>query len=237
MKKYYCKEENCNNEISKWNHNYGMGFCRSCAHKDDRNPMSKEEYRNKLKGKNSSNWKGGWNHFCLDCGKKIDFNALRCKRHAKIYQYLIKPETHPFLGKHHTKSSLKKISKASKSIWKNLDYRDKAIKAQRKSMQIYPNKPEKIVKKLLAKISKDYKYTGNGSFVIDGFNPDFTNINSQKKLIEIYGTYWHKRPEVIKRDIRRIRSYKKHGYKTLIIWEHELKNIDKVIKRIERFIK
>ena len=113
--------------------------------------------------------------------------------------------------------------------------RNKTIKAQRKGMQIYPNKPEKIVKKLLSELSKDYKYVGNGSFIIDGFNPDFINKHDNK-IIEIYGTYWHKRPEVIKRDVRRIKSYNKYGYKTLIIWENELNQIDKLHKKLERFL-
>lgn len=231
MKKYYCKENNCKNEISKWNFSYGLGFCRSCSKLGTRNHFYGTNQSGSLNGK----WKGGWKHFCVDCGIKIDFNAIRCQKHAKIEQYK-NPENHPMQGKHHTKSSLKKMSESSKNMWNEEGNRDRLIKAQRKGMKIYPNKPEKIVKKLLSKISKDYKYVGDGSLIIDGFNPDFTNINGQKKLIELYGTYWHKRPEVIERDKRRIRSYKKYGYKTLIIWEHELKNIDKTIKKIERFI-
>jgi G:T-mismatch repair DNA endonuclease (very short patch repair protein) len=227
MKK--CKD--CKIEI--WD---GSIRCKSCARKyqykinPDSNPM-----KGKI-GKNHPSFKGGWKHYCIDCDKKIDFNAKRCNHHARLYQYKIKPETHPFLGKHHTESSLKKIGKTIKNLWKKLENRDRFIKAQRKGMQIYPNKPEKIVNKLLSKISKDYKYTGNGSFIIEGFNPDFMNINGKKKIIELYGTYWHKRLEVMKRDVRRIRSYKKYGYKTLIIWEHELKDLTKLCKKLESFV-
>lgn len=227
MKKYYCKD--CKKEI--W---CGSIRCKSCARKyqykinPNSNPM-----KNKF-GKQHPTFKGGWKHFCLDCGKKIDFNAVRCQKHAKIEEYK-NPENHPMKGKHHTESSLKKMSITIKNIWKNTIYRNKTIKSQRKGMQIYPNKPEKIVKKLLSKLSKDYKYVGNGSFIIDGFNPDFIN-KSDNKIIEIYGTYWHKRPEVIKRDVRRIKSYNKYGYKTLIIWEHELNQIDKLHKKLERFL-
>jgi len=231
MIKHYCKEKNCKNEISEWNFKYGLGFCRSCAHSGSKNHF----FGTNQTGDNSGKWKGGWKHFCKDCGKKIDFNAVRCRHHARIEEYK-NPEKHPMKGKHHTKSSLKKISKAIKKLWKIEGNRDKFIKSQRKGMQIYPNKPEKLVKKLLNTISKDYKYVGNGSFIIDGFNPDFANINGKKKLIELFGTYWHKRPEVINRDIRRIRSYKKYGYKTLIIWEHELNNLNKLRKKLERFI-
>ena len=44
-----------------------------------------------------------------------------------------------------------------------------------------------------------------------------------------------KRPEVIERDKRRLTTYKEYGYKTLIIWEHELKNTDRIINKILKF--
>jgi G:T-mismatch repair DNA endonuclease (very short patch repair protein) len=228
MKKYYCKD--CKTEI--W---CGSIRCKSCARKEQYRLHPETNPFFGMKGETNYNFKGGWKHYCIDCGKKIDFNAVRCQKHAKIEEY--KDESkHPFYGKHHSKSSLKKISKSSKKMWKKEGNRDRLIKAQRKGMKIYPNKPEKLLKKLLSKISKDYKYVGNRSFIIDGFNPDFVNINGQKKIIELFGTYWHKRPGVIKRDRRRIKSYKKLGYKTLIVWEHELKTINKLRKKLERFI-
>ena len=51
----------------------------------------------------------------------------------------------------------------------------------------------------------------------------------------MFGDYWHNKSEVIKRDKSRIITYKKYVYKTLIIWEHELKNLDKVKNRILEF--
>jgi len=229
MTKYYCKD--CGKEIY-----YGSIRCKSCSRKYQYKirPESNPQYGKK--GKLSTRWDGGWKHYCLDCGKKIDFDAKRCKKHARIYQYKHHPESHPFKGKHHDKDTLIKISKSSKKMWNIEGNRTRIIKAQRKGMQIYPNKPEKIIKKLLNKLSKDYKYVGNGSFIIEGFNPDFMNINGKKKLIEIFGSYWHKRPEVIERDRRRIRAYKKYGYDSLIIWEHELKNTNRLTHKLERFI-
>ena len=52
----------------------------------------------------------------------------------------------------------------------------------------------------------------------------------------MYGDYWHNRPEVIKRDKKRIKVYKKYGYKTLVIWEKELKCLDKLIIKIRKYI-
>ena len=53
----------------------------------------------------------------------------------------------------------------------------------------------------------------------------------------MYGNFWHNRPDAIKRDKRRLIAYKKYGYKTLIIWEHELKDLNKVKEKVLEFNK
>jgi very-short-patch-repair endonuclease len=222
--KPHCKD--CGKEI--W---YDSIRCKSCARKEQYRLHPETNNLYGKKGKLSATWKGGWKHFCIDCGIKIDFDAIRCKHHARIEQYK-NQENHPFFGKHHNEDSLKKISKSIKKLWKHEGNRNRFIKAQRKGMRIYPNKPEKVLMKLLP---KSFKYVGNGSLIINGFNPDFIDVKNHQ-IIELYGTYWHKRPEVIKRDKRRRVSYKKLGYKLLIIWEQELKNLDKLRKKLERFL-
>ena len=54
---------------------------------------------------------------------------------------------------------------------------------------------------------------------------------NQKKLIELYGDYWHKgeNPEIKKN------YFKKFGFDTLIIWERELSNLDKLSKTVIEF--
>ena len=100
-----------------------------------------------------------------------------------------------------------------------------------------PNKPEKIIIKLLNDLSfKNYKYAGNGTCWITNFNPDFID-KKNKKIIELFGTYWHNLQTAQNRDILRLKAYKKYGYKTLIIWEHELKDIPKVITKLIKFNK
>ena len=58
------------------------------------------------------------------------------------------------------------------------------------------------------------------------------NVNGKKLLIELYGDYWHKGQD----PQDRINLFKRYGWDTLVIWEHELKNINKVEFRIHRFI-
>lgn len=140
-------------------------------------------------------------------------------------------------GKHQTKVAKEKIGKANRKIqqklWQNKKYVNRIMKARLKALNIKPNKPEKMLNKLLQKIlPKEYKYVGNWKFVVGRYNPDFININRQKKIIELYGDYWHNRPDYKKRDKLRIKAYKKYGYQVLIIWQHELKNLDKVTAKI-----
>lgn len=161
------------------------------------------------------NYKGGFSH-CIDCGK----------------------QTHSWVAKR-CASCASKIK--ARNNWKNKKYRNKIIKVlllnqQKviKSIHIKPNKPEKILIKLLNKTN--FRYVGNGKIMINRFNPDFID-KKQKLIIELFGDYWHNLPGYKERDMRKLKIYKKYGYKTLIIWEHELKNISKLMYKIKTFMK
>jgi hypothetical protein len=93
------------------------------------------------------------------------------------------------------------------------------------------NKSETIVLNLLNQIfPKEWKYTGDLSLMINGKNPDFVNKNNNK-IIELYGDYWHRNDN----PQDRIDIFKPFGYDTLVIRECELKDINKVIKKIIKF--
>jgi very-short-patch-repair endonuclease len=97
--------------------------------------------------------------------------------------------------------------------------------------------PEKILHKILIKyFPNKFIYSGNGKIIIEFFVPDFVDIKN-KKIIEVYGDYWHNRPKQKKKDYFRLIVYKRNGYKTLIIWEHELKKLTNIIIKIKKFIK
>lgn len=120
-------------------------------------------------------------------------------------------------------------SKMESDRWKN----DKDFIARvREARRISPNKQEVFIGELLNKMYPgEWKFTGDLSFIINGKCPDFTNCNGQKKLIEFFGDYWHKGDNAEDRAA----VFAPFGYETLVIWEHELKDIDSVKDRIERF--
>lgn len=60
-------------------------------------------------------------------------------------------------------------------------------------------------------------------------------IEILKKIIELYGDYWHNTPKAIRRDKRRLKVYKKYGYQTLIIQETELNNLKEIKLKVLKF--
>lgn len=135
----------------------------------------------------------------------------------------------------------KKDSEAHIKLWQDPGFREKQLKAILRKQVVKPNKLEKLLNKLLQELlPNEYQLNVNTEvMILGGKIPDFVNINGQKKIIELFGDYWHSE-EVTGRtkkreEQRRIDHFSKYGYQTLIIWERELKDISKVTNRIMEF--
>jgi very-short-patch-repair endonuclease/DNA-directed RNA polymerase subunit RPC12/RpoP len=106
----------------------------------------------------------------------------------------------------------------------------------RKMMARFSNrktKPEIAMEEILnSYYPKEWKYVGLGDVIIGGKCPDFVNINGKKQIIEVFGRYWHKPEDVDKR----INTFTKYGYATLIFWEDEI-NIQSVTDKIKELSK
>jgi G:T-mismatch repair DNA endonuclease (very short patch repair protein) len=138
------------------------------------------------------------------------------------------------IGRSNRKPSLKKkISQKEK--WKNKEYREKQLNSIFHGLTLKPNKPERIMIKIIKENNLPFNYVGNGKIWFRGknhsFNPDFLSKNP-KHIIEVFGDYWHNLPKNKIRDKERLRTYFKYGYKTLVIWEYELKNQKEVLNKI-----
>jgi len=198
------------------------------------------KFRQTDEGRKSCHFTTGWRSskakfYCKDCNNEVSVHSylgegrcLSCARKGKL---------------HHSYNKLKKLYYCIDCGKKLVDYRSKRcgkcsninnLKFIRSKYTI--NKPENLLNKLLQKLFvKEYKFVGNGEIILDRFNPDFINISGQKKIIELYGDYWHNRKENKERDKRRIISYTKLGYRTLIVWEHELKDLTNLKQKICKF--
>jgi len=111
--------------------------------------------------------------------------------------------------------------------------RRKAFEAQRRK----PTAPELRLTALIEKHGLGYRYVGNGAVWFEGYNPDFINIDGAKVIIELFGDYWHttKIKKWRETESGRTFHFAKFGFKTLILWENELKNEKTVVKKIKAF--
>lgn len=130
---------------------------------------------------------------------------------------------------------LEKLKERARNMWKN----EEAVRKILKNKDLRPNKAELKLIQLFKEENLPYKYVGDFKLMINGRNPDFVNIEGQKKLIELFGKFWHtERLSNItpKKHVKDRKShFKKLGYDTLIIWDYELKDPNKVIKKIKAF--
>jgi len=129
---------------------------------------------------------------------------------------------------------LKVVGNNGKKIWRNKTQQEKQewIEKMRQCQRIRPTKPEKKMMEIIKEYNLPYKYVGDGSFWIGknpSVNPDFINVNGAKKVIEVFGDYWHRNDNG-----RREKQLKNYGYKCIVIWESEFKKFSKkeIIKRI-----
>jgi len=225
-KKHFCI--NCKiNKICYDNWRKGKQLCSKC-------------YIKTLKGKTHPNWKGK-KYYCINCKKELkNYKAERCPSCSQKERNKIPQNTSGYKDGR----SLKKCycvdckKQLSKSAYRGIKRCRTCITIKNIKKGIYgikPNKPEKVLHKLLKDLfDNKYRYVGSGKFWITKFNPDFVNVKN-KKIIEHFGDYWHNIPKEKERDILRLNAYTKAGYRTLIIWEHELKQPKQVIDKIIKF--
>ena len=112
-------------------------------------------------------------------------------------------------------------------------------------------KPEMIVRQLAHSLGYRYRLYRKD---LPG-KPDLV-FPSRKKIIEIYGCYWHmhdckygrvtpktnaefwqkKRSDTVERDKRNRAELEKLGWKVLVIWECQVKDKDELQERITHFL-
>ncbi|MFH0972349.1 MAG: NUMOD3 domain-containing DNA-binding protein [Candidatus Micrarchaeota archaeon] len=118
------------------------------------------------------------------------------------------------------------VSKRMKSLWEDPEHAKKCLSFNS------PNKQEiKLMGILDVMYPGEWKFVGDGQITIAGKFPDFINVNGQKKIIELYGEFFHKgdNPE------DRAKVFEPYGYETLIIWGKELTGIEKLKSKLRAF--
>ena len=184
------------------------------------------------------------------------------KEWKKEHRKRMTGKNNPFFGKHHTKKERKKMrlrntgkhfskktrrkkSKTAKKNWQNPKIREKTIRAILSGSRIKPNKAELKLNIILQKIlPKEYAINVRAEIMILGRKiPDFVNITGKKKIIELFGTYWHSDKFIQKNgcyedtEKGKIAYFRKLGWDTLIVWEKELGDLKRLKRKILKFNK
>lgn len=248
-KKYYCIEPNCKNEVSRKNVKRCL-FCeRKREHPVDCECMICKAKRGETNGENNPHFKHGKTHNnkCIICGEIISLKATKCHSCANTAEgngkYIDGRTNREYFcidcGKKISTGSKRCNKCNNKYLW--IVYKDiflTALRNTRKKLLLKPTRPEILLNSELNKtLPNEYKYVGSSDFWIEGLNPDFINCNGQKKIIELFGDYWHNREDSKIRDKKRLKIYKKYGYETLVVWEKELKDMNKLKTKLINFNK
>lgn len=117
------------------------------------------------------------------------------------------------------RQAIEKIKIARHLNWQDPNYRERVLPACLKSRR--PTGIERKVIGIIEKHSLPFKYTGNGSFIICGLNPDFVNINGEKVAIDVFGDHWHAIDGVNSRKA----IFAEYGWKLVVIWEREINSL------------
>lgn len=159
----------------------------------------------------------------------------------------------PFFGKHHTEETRKGLAESSsrttcfRRLNKDPEFQRKRRKAWAKAAGCgqTKNKAETRLEKLIHEAATGrFEYVGDGSFIIDGLNPDWV-CRKKKKIIELFGRAFHD-PECCIWEVPERRTvagrraiFAKHGYQTLVIWDDSLKTVsaERLVLKIRRFMR
>ena len=132
----------------------------------------------------------------------------------------------------HTTASKNAIAIAARKshlrLWKDPEYVRKMMKAYGVKKNKAEQKLEQILNTLLP---KQYDFVGDGAVIIGGRCPDFIATNGDKKIIELFGEYWHRNQD----GSERIEYFKKYGYTTSIVWGRELNDENTLAEKIIQY--
>ena len=119
-------------------------------------------------------------------------------------------------------------SKSLKIKWRNPEF----IENQRIARNLHPNKQESFWRSVLPERYPmlGWEYTGDFTFWINCKNPDFVS-KKYKLIIEYNGGYFHQNDVPGQREA----IFAEWGWKTFIIWDYDMLDMEKLYKRLDEF--
>ena len=122
------------------------------------------------------------------------------------------------------------------ALWQQDWYRNKVTTAVVAASHKRPSGLEKKVISAITKFNLPYLYTGDGSYVLVGANPDFIHWD-ETKVIEVWGEHWHTGRWLRETPEERIARFEVCGISTLILMGEyiETHSEDEIASRIQGF--
>jgi len=214
-----------------------------------------------LKGERNPNFKGGKIKLtCQQCGRKFEVDRWKTDRKYCSRECVAKAQKWHKIKRFYTCANCGKLfyakripaekhfcskkcqfeySKGENNPFYRGKFSEEALRKIIKARHARPNRAERRLIKIIEDNNLPFRYVGDGKVIIGGKNPDFIHKEGEKKVIELFGIYWHSpiygrvRPTMTPDYVKK--HYKKHGYDCLIIWDVELKNTNRIIDKIMRF--
>lgn len=174
-------------------------------------------------GEANPNWRGGCSKACEYCGTLFWVSPYAAKaRHCCSRSCSVKAQ-----------GVLKRLNN-------DREFQRKRFKATIK----HPNKQEAKLRGMLDyHFPGHWKFAGDGEVILGSCSPDFINVNGQKKVIELFGCWYHGCPTHRKArhvpwhqsETGRQAIFARYGFTTLVIWEHELSDEASLIQKVLEF--
>lgn len=170
--------------------------------------------------------------YCLaDIAKMVGWPEMHIRRCAKFYGL-------PLAGRGKNERVIKRMAETKRKRWKqDRAYREMMMRALFAARKARPNKAERKLTEMFEKNGLPFQYVGDGKVVLSGLVPDFINTDGQKEIIELFGDYWHGKRATRPTQTEHGRGaiFKRFGFRTLVIWEHELQDENAVATKIKGF--
>jgi len=138
-------------------------------------------------------------------------------------------ENNAMYGRTQSEEAKRLIGDKARERMQDPVYKDNLMRKIFAACRMKPNRPEQFLINLFEENGLPFKYVGDGSLIIGGKCPDFSD--GAGRLIEHYGEYFHKGDD----PKERIDFFRGFGYETLIVWESELSDPSAVLGSVESF--
>ena len=153
------------------------------------------------------------------------YSTLTCNQIAKLFSV-----TSPTIQRWLRNCGLARRDRATvnKLVWSNMESRGRRIANILRAVSRRPTKPENRVMAIIKNYKLPFKYTGDGSFIVAGLNPDFVNCNGEKIAIEVFGDFWHNEKahgQPARTEQGRKRIFGEYGWDLVVLWESKMKSL------------